>query len=485
MNTRIALRVVVALLAAAAPLSAQSRMWREDERTTITSFHDVNAIAYDGRRVFAASPYGLEIYDVLSRKWLNPSTREDGYPVYDRPVFMTYDRSYGGLWLVTQTRATWLWSDLSGRWELRAFVNADSLIALGAQQRRSIESDAAWRIMRGSSTVDAQGRRWPVSAVTPADRAGTYWVGTSGGNIMLADARSMGTQWFTYGTLARGTSALAVGTDGTVWFGGNGAGPRDGIARADSALQNFVWYDAATTRAPRRLITRMLADSMIWAASSDGLYVLQPKAQSWQRVDESGLGSKDVRALALATQGVWVGTTNGFALYNRGNLHWSWEGEDWGPVNDMAVRGDTLWMASNKGLWNMVPAGELFDLLRAPGADSIPELRDAIRSVAATATRIFALTSAGRVLSLDGTTSEVVSNATISSVARVTALRGDPANLFVIGERGVARWQQTTNAWSYISIPGDIPDAPVMDVVAQGAFVWLATPGGAVRVRWP
>src|SRR5438046_9489700 len=60
--------------------SDQGRPWRPDERSMITDFSYVRALAASPDWLFAATTHGLVIYDRRRRAWQPPVTVLDGYP---------------------------------------------------------------------------------------------------------------------------------------------------------------------------------------------------------------------------------------------------------------------------------------------------------------------------------------------------------------------------------------------------------------------
>ena len=460
--------------------AAQARIWNPEDRVIVTSFNDVLALAYDGRRLYGATRNGLEIYDVIGSRWLAPSTSEDGYPNLEQPAAITYDRTQAGVWLVTTTGNTYLWSELNGRWDIR--MPGSAPITRGPTLPAN---DPAWRVMRGTMTLDPFGRRWPVTAVVPAERPGTYWAGTAGGNIIAADTRNLSSQWLSFGTLSRGVSALAVDARGEIWFGGDGLGPRDGVSHADSALQRWTGYDAYGGRAPRRAIKRIMPGETTWIAAADGLYVLAPGARVFQRLDErEGLSSLNVRALARTRDGIWAGTQRGLSVIDASSRRGVWRGMEGVRINALAARNDTVWIASDAGLWIGVAESGSFKVLAAPASEAHATLKRQVAAVVALGNRIATLALDG-VRLYDGAWSNVVAQVNANLGGRPHDLRASGESLFVLGANALAEWDTRADEWRRLTVPADIPDGPVYDVVKSGSFLWVATPGGAVRLRWP
>ena len=469
--------VLVTCASSARALHAQAGIWNADDRITITSFNEILALTFDGRRVYAATPNGLEIYDAIARRWLAPSTVEDGYPFMEQQVALQYDRSQGGLWLLGSTGNAYLWSELSGRWDLRPPGDRPGE---AADQDAEAASDVAFRIMRGSISLDPSGRRWPLSAITNAERPGTYWVGTRGGNILLADARSLSSEWLTFGTLANGISAIATDAAGNVWFGGDGRGPRDGITRADGDLQNWVHYEAFASAAPRRNVNRILAGDTVWAAAGDGVHVLLPGARTWRVVTErEGLPSENAASITRTSHGIWAATARGLALIDPVTLRATWRGMEGVGIRDLAVRSDTVWIASDRGVWIGVADGGDVRVIEPPGKPDDPRLSGRIAGIA-NAVGTMVVLAEGRIYFYDGVWSEPAA----IHAGTVHGVRGGET-LLLLRRDGIEEWDPKTNRSTSFDSGNDIPRGPVLDAIRTGEYLWVATSAGAVRLRYP
>src|SRR2546426_8122 len=72
--------LVVTAYLSDSPTVRQSVRWRPEERSMITDFSYVRALAASPDWLFAATTHGLVIYDRRRRAWLPPVTVLDGYP---------------------------------------------------------------------------------------------------------------------------------------------------------------------------------------------------------------------------------------------------------------------------------------------------------------------------------------------------------------------------------------------------------------------
>ena len=454
----------LAILLAVPPLRAQHGFWQPDDRVLITSFLNARGIATDQRLVFVATTQGLEIYDQTFKRWLLPSTIEDGYPAREGPVRIAYDPRERGVWLVTELGTLYAWSSAIQRWQQRFPSELPADVARRLQ-RGTADRDPAWNVMRNFAGRDAAGRTWQVTAIDAAERSGTFWAATNGGNFSFVDTRNLSSEPYTFGTISRGVSALAF--DGrNVWFGGDGAGPRNGVARADSELQTWQQFESRINDGPRGRVHALLATAAgTYAADGDGVYSL--RSNRWQRVVDA-----DVRALAHTAGRIWVGA--------RGTLGWidptdSYQRADFPlqNINALAARNDTLWIATETGLH--IWAGGRAQPMATSGVALDVAVTDSL--VVELGPRGVTSWGAGREAVLLGASA-------LRQIGRPVALAGKGNRLWVGGTAGVAEWNTTTGAWRYLTVPNDIPEGPVYDVLEENGRIWLATPAGALRLNW-
>jgi len=513
-----------------------ARLWRPEERVLVSAFHELGAVATDLRRVYAASPAGLEIYDFVARRWEPPSTAEDGYPAGETPTALAYDRFLDALWMGTASGNLYRFRPRSGEWDrvgavaggpvLRLVVPRDpregdvflatpagwarlrrgSLFAeavpeggLPAEVRAAGTGPAADRLgredpffdaLRGTLTLDDRLRRWPIADVAPADRPGRFWIATQGGNLLLYDGRRSAGEWLHFGLLSRGAAALA--TDGAgVWFGGDGRGPRRGVAYADTGLQRWAVHEAESDGAPAGYVWDILPlRDAVWFAASDGLYRYDPRGRgraAWRRLTEAdGLPASEALSLAPGQGGVWVGTRRGLAWVGDDGTARRAAGAPARRIHRLAARGDTLWIASDAGLWVLAdgadPAARA--AAPAPGSEAQPALRARVVDVRPAADAIYALAQDALYRLAAGAWSGPIREPGGGALGRLTALAAADGELWVAGDGGAARWDRATGLWTVFRVGGDIPEGPVRAVLPAGGHVWLATPAGALRLAW-
>ncbi|HEY0674052.1 MAG TPA: hypothetical protein VGD27_17380 [Longimicrobiales bacterium] len=463
MRSLLLLSLVVLMVS---PASAQHGFWQPDDRILISSFLYARGIATDQRQVFVATTNGLEIYDQTFQRWLPPSTIEDGYPALEVPARLAYDARERGVWLLTEAQTLYTWSPMMQRWQQR-FISD-----LPAEVQRRLQSplderDPAWAIMRNFAGRDAQGRNWPATGLEAAERPGTFWASTYGGNFSFIDTRNLSAQSYAFGTIGRGVQALALDAAGQLYFGGDGRGPRHGVTRADTTLQQWQQFEARVADGPQRRVFALLPTALgVYAAGDGGVFVL--RNARWQRIIDD-----DARALATAAGRTWVGT--------RGTLGWVDATDNFvriefavQSVNALATRHDTLWVGAQSGLFRVVAEQPQLVAAAQP-----------IFDLAWSNDMLVAITAAG-LHTWDGTRlSTPVRHTSLQQIGRLVSLTAIGDRIYIGGQLGIAEWQPKTNAWRHLTVPDDVPEGPVYDVLEENGRLWLATPAGALRLQWP
>lgn len=446
--------------------SAQHGFWQPDERVLISAFHTARGVATDERHVYVSTTNGLEIYDFAFQRWLPPSTSEDGFPVREGAGRIAYDPRERGIWMLTDARTLYLWSSAMQRWEQRSsFDLAPDILR---ELNRSVDArDPALAIMRNFAGRDANARAWQVTAVTAAERPGTYWASTFGGNFSFIDTRNLTAQPFTFGTLSRGVSAITVDGAGNIYFGGDAASPRNGITRADTALQKWEQFESrGVASGPQSRVHDMLsAPTGVYAAAREGILVL--RGNRWQAV--SNLESA---TLAYADGRVWAGT--------RGTLGYVGATDDFiradfpvQTVRTLAARNDTLWVGASGGVF-MVISDQSYRVSDVVDVIDIATLPD--RTLMITPRGLHTWEGSGIGLP--------IRNAHLQAIGSLVTIATYHDRVYFGGAYGLAEWNPQTDQWRHLRVPADIPEGPVFDIVGENGRLWVATPAGALRLQW-
>ncbi|MGE5761164.1 MAG: two-component regulator propeller domain-containing protein, partial [Gemmatimonadota bacterium] len=389
--------VVVQCVRPTAALSSQTRFWRPEERALISDFSVVDAVAASPWMVYAATRHGLLLYDRRARSWRLPVTTLDGYPSA-RVRTALADPAGNAVWLGTADGWARYDADLQ-RWDQGTAPGGVSALLLDAGDAASgvfLRDLTGWQFLPRGALLPMSGTPLPppgrrvqpldvqtalatapmaqamraliltdprlrayqfTSAARTADNDDLF-MGTNGLGLVRIDA-AVG-QWepLTFTLLGERADALALGPDG-VWVAGAatpGAAGRSGVTWLASDLSATTPVEPAAgadfgVAAVRRLLA---AGGSLWVATDAGVYRMDPATGRTRHFGlEEGLPSEDVRALARAPDGVWIGTTRGLAVIAGERA--TRVGALSQPVTCLLAAGDTLWVGSTAGLGVLPP----------------------------------------------------------------------------------------------------------------------------------
>jgi hypothetical protein len=222
------------------------------------------------------------------------------------------------------------WDQPANSWRIEvAFDSSGSLWAAGPWGVRRL-ADGKWHAPRG---IDIDG---PAFSLAP--EKDTIWVAAWNGLYQLTD-----------GELSRDSfSAKPLGlvrhTGGRLFAGG-----------PDGLWENFAGdWRLVPGQHWRSLTDVSVINNSLWIATLGGLFELR-EGKARRLLDPHDISSGHVRTLAAATDGtLWIGSSNGIDLYEKGRRIRRLGGEQGLPCTDVRrLRfddNDVLWAATERGL---------------------------------------------------------------------------------------------------------------------------------------
>lgn len=519
---------VPAILLSAYPaigLSAQTQVWRPEDRVVVSDFSVVDAVAASPWVVFAATRHGLLLYDRRAGTWRFPITSLDGYPA-DRVRLALADPAGTAVWLATAGGWARYDADLR-RWEEGVSPGGVTGLMLDARDPGGgifLRSPSGWSYLPRGALMPLPGTPLPppaqriqpldvttalamapmaqalrtliltdprlrtyqfTSAARTADQ-NTLFLGTNGLGLIQLDP-TVG-QWepLRFSLLDVGAVALAPGPDG-VWAASMALTPggRTGITWLPQDLAS------TSTAEPRpgsglaaATIRRVLASrDALWLATDAGVFRFDPRSGRTRRFTlGDGLPSEDVRCLARAPDGVWVGTARGLAVITadaRGEGGIQRVGQFAQPVLSLLAQGESLWVGSAVGLGLLPPGADDVRLPAEVAAE--PTLRAPIVALARQGDTLVAALP-DQVAWRDPATRTWAPLRPRAAVGTLTAAAGGAGGIWLGGTIGLAFWNIGQGSFQGASVPGDLP-APVRDLAVTPPWVWVATDSGVVRLR--
>jgi hypothetical protein len=515
--------VALALVACAGGTASEGRAsslsaGRRDEVIAIGAHNEITHVAAGERLVFAATQSGVIIYDALFRAWLPPLTGDEQRPM--RATTLAADPTEDAVWIGTPGRVTYYRPRLDyavsaavpgtpeeiffDREDLGAgaYIRLDNRyirlprgnagVYTGVSEvpplEQRLRSPTGQDVFRAYPSLESflplltRGddlEQWPASAATLAPGRSEVWLGTRGNGLLRVDPTFNRAEPLPFGLLDPGVGAMALAADG-VWTGGLGTpGDRGGLVFAASDLQRWRWLDGPASRpfAGTRVNALAIRERTAWIGTMRGLLRMdlddENRTTRWDAAD--GLPSDMITSVVVAPAGTWVGTTEGLAFVERSP-------RSVGPrvaVRDLALWGDTLWMASAVGV------------LAAVTPDSIP------RHLAVGDARLTrAVTAIGRADSVLGvaTETELIEielngrqvlpprAASVGALRRIARLAIDAHTIWLAGEGGVLVVHRASGRSALLAAGLALPAAATSVALARDV-AWIGTREGLVRIR--
>ena len=503
-------------------LSAQTRLWRPEERVLISDFSVVDAVAASPWIVYAATRHGLLLYDRRARTWQLPVTALDGYPTA-RVRTALADPSGNAVWLGTETGWARYDADLK-RWDqgttpggvtdllfdaadlasgvfLRDltgwhFLPRGALLPLSGTPlpppgrriqpldvRTALATAPMAQALRALILTDPRLRSYQFTSAARTAEDNDLFFGTNGLGLVRIDGTVAQWEPLTFTLLGMQADALALGPDG-VWVAGGvapGLGGRSGVTWLPSDLSSTTPIEPGVgadfgAASVRRLLA---VGGALWIATNAGVYRMDPGTGRTQRFSlGNGLPSEDVGALARAPDGVWIGTAHGLAVITGD--HVVRVGTFAQAVTSLLAVGDTLWVGSTAGLGVLLPGGA--DPVIPADVQAEPALRAPVVALARTGDTLVAVLE-DQVAWRDPSTAHWTVERPRATLGPLRAAAGDVpgGGVWLAGTIGVAWWDIAGHAYRSLTVPGDLP-GPVRDVAAAAPWVWVATDSGAVRL---
>ena len=287
---------------------------------------------------------------------------------------------------------------------------------------------------------------------------------------------------------------------------------RGGLTFTTFDLQRWRWVEGTigVPLAGVRTFAMATRERTAWLATDRGLVRVQLDGEQdmTSYTTLSGLPDDRVFAVAAHPAGAWAGTARGVAFVQddrgaaapdvreepaaapkRGVGATRLAGQ---PVFALQVTGKTLWVGTMAGLLSLpVDAIEADDAPVRATAGSDPALRRPVRALAASDSVLLAVT--------DDAVLHLVVRRTASGFAEVgqaerlpalePRLVGEPTRLAVdaramalAGRDGLLLLSRASGASRVLRVPADLP-GPVLDVLLEGEWLFLATPQGLWRWR--
>jgi ligand-binding sensor domain-containing protein len=320
------------------------------------------------------------------------------------------------------------------------------------------------------------------------DGYGSLWTTFWGGGVMRADLRSGVADFYSAGPAGNDVHSLLVGKD-EIWIAGFNSGDRKGISRASSDLRRWRFWEMLDDI---RIRSTDVNDIAAWAgrvyfATEEGLLAYQEKEGGlWSRFTVSeNLQSDQIRALAAADSELWIGNSRGLCFMTLPSREiWRVEnsGIELAGVTDLAVCGDTVYVATPQGLFKGDSRSRRFAFAPLdPGLLNAPVLE-----LSVCGSEVWLATAEGIQVydQAAGKSRSWLANVWLGQAEPSCILAADKFIWVGTRKNGFYRYRRDTGEWiSYTTVDGLVDDH-VQTIRRMGDDLLIGTPNGLTRFYW-
>lgn len=514
-------------------LAASATGSYRDERVLVGSFARLDGVAASRRFLYTTSSNGIGVYDRWSDRWLPPLSRAEGLP--DAPIsVLAGDPVEDALWFgvpgalysyrpqTTQLQQTILagvpesiafdrtgTGDVmvraSGRWQRVSRLGMASTtpdpdpatLLLPQSPAALLQTYPQLRIQLGQLLRTPQANRplrEPVlrGLVASPDRPSELWLATAGEGLYRVDPNTLQARAIPYGLLEPGVGALARAADG-IWSAGLGLdADRGGLTFTTASLQQWRWIEGtiAVPLAGRRAFALASRGERLWIGTDRGLVRVTADrtadVRDWTRL--AGLVDDRVLAVAPRGEGAFVGTPRGLQYVSDSVEGKGIRSRSVGatllaniPVAALLFVGDTLWAGTAAGLVAVAdpvtPGGPSALVTVARPLDR------GVRALAWSDSVLVAVTDDAVWMLHPRSATPVVRDdrLIVTSVGQPTRIGIDDRSIILAGTQGVLSLSRTTGSTRLLRDGIDFA-GPVLDLLLDRDWLWLATPQGLHRL---
>lgn len=460
----------------------------------------VQVIAFDLNTdyLWCATANGISVYRPNFRRWENFYGDEFGLPGNDEIISIGFsDRN---VWLESKRGQYFSSQNQQGYFGrvTPSDVPVQQIVWFGA--RGNNLKNLPNFVMHGGYFFDPSGfirdfrlNNYRVTSFL-SDRWGSMWVGSWGAGVGRADYRIQILELIPYGLFVKNVNALEMDAEGNVWAGGVGIfNEESGITYWNT--RNNVWTNYQA-RFNNRLFSDQvtsiaLDDSCIWFGTQHGLACFSPQTNDWRTFDVSwGLGDNYVYDVEVDAGNVWIGTANGLSQIVKDSLR-----SKKFRIQEIARRDllrknvyaieimqNLLWLGTEYGVY-------IYDTSKKTGGfedDPNGPMNDAVRAVGVYDVKEvwFGLADGVEVYNLETQSWAGVPERRFLSSTMVNYIAVDSSAAWVATDNGVFKYDKVRKRWAHFGYEDGLLSDMVNCVLLDGDYVWFGTPEGMTRFYW-
>jgi ligand-binding sensor domain-containing protein len=448
---------------------------------------------------------GILRYKYYEDGWDYPFTTSNGLP--DNHILnLAFDREASILWAVTPidtaiflpTEEVWLSQSEAEFWNYtfpkmkENLQNPDGTPINRLQNRESLIqlptffANGEYTIIDNWILMDEYLREFPIKGYFQ-DRKDRIWFAVEDFGIGLGDFFIKRADFYQFGLSAVSPRVIAfAGRD--LWIGGIKLNyGRAGIANWPSENLSWKYYEARwISRLPNDNVRDILilGDSL-WFATDYGVSVYSPRKDKWKNFSlRQGLISTTILDLEILANYIYVATEQGYSkidLYTNQVKRITDKRFFNLPVNRFAVQNDTLWAATNRGIFRLISTSDKWEFVSSQAA--IQDLR--ITAIEYYDGEMW-FASEGGIMKLEINSNKWESFPPLAFEISPPYLdiKVNDESVWVTTGEGLLKFDRKRNFWRLFTVQDGLLDNHCYRVLIDGDYLWVTTKIGVTRFFW-
>lgn len=514
-------------------IAERSIHYRPGDWVSFPMMRFASCVAADHRTVYFGTTNGIARYRFYDNAWDAPYTVSDGLQD-DRIRLLGCDPNSGFLWAATESGLSFLvpssnqWQNLScnqlgfksvtslGFGREYAWLENNGSFYMGnplggpfftSRKEEADRDETQWKgalaplsdslpsffmdngymFLPGGVIQDKELRQYKITD-TFLDRFDKMWMSVWGLGAAVADVKSFRIQLLPFGLYHPDVQDLRWDENG-LWVGG--VRPRSdaegGITFWETETGQWKVFESRFIPLLRSDdVTSIAVDTdRVWFGTTDGLAQYSKKTGNWNTLDVfSNLWSNRIKRISIGDSALWVATESGI---NRVRIPFGIVERIQDPrlvrrvVYDIAADGEDVWACTERGIYLYQKSRNAWESVSGwPGTVS-----HTVTAVGVHPDEVWFTTGDGaEVYYKKDKRWEGFPAFHYPTGGRINAIAVDDSSAWFATEDGVLKYKKSEKRWRRFSIEDGLLDNSVRSVSLDGDYIWFCTARGVTRFYW-
>ncbi len=453
---------------------------------------------------FGTSDGGILRYNLYQNYWDYPFTTSNGLPS-NHVLSVAYDDGTGYLWAVTDVdvaiyqpaQREWLRRSQAVDWnytppQVPEPTDSKSIAYNVFYPEEFLSSlpdffvNGDYQLTVDWKIIDQNFDEFKITGFL-RDQWERVWFLIEGLGIGIGDWYSQRIEIFPYG-LTNITPRTMEYQNRDMWIGGD---PRSGEGRG---IVHWLDKDGSWEYFRSRFISSLPSDFVrdiavtgdsAWFASDYGVSLYDGGKDRWQNFSiRNGLPSSEIISLLVAKPYLYVGTIDGLAeldLHSGTIQKIKAQAIDLASIYGLANQGDTLWTATNRGIFRRLPAQTRWDTITVNAP---------IQDLPVSAVQVFGsevwFASPGGIFWLDTKTDQWQSFPQVGMEVSgpFTDIEVNDISAWVSSSDGLLKYDRKRKYWVLFTTQDGLLSNRCYHLMMDGNYIWIANEKGITQFYW-